>query len=138
MCIRDRNGSILAPIVFLAIYHLFSTIVRWYGLKFGYSLGNQFLETAYESGYVDMLTMGATTIGPVSYTHLPLLSRTKVLLSNDCCPGRVCRIDEQQNHKGELLPFSPFIIWIQRSKHKLRIMMNSDAKTLQSYNKKIY
>ena len=51
------------PIVFLAIYHLFSTIVRWYGLKFGYSLGNQFLETAYESGYVDMLTMGATTIG---------------------------------------------------------------------------
>jgi len=58
-----QNGSILAPIVFLAIYHLFSTIVRWYGLKFGYSLGNQFLETAYESGYVDMLTMGATTIG---------------------------------------------------------------------------
>ena len=33
------------------------------GANEGEGLGNQFLETAYESGYVDMLTMGATTIG---------------------------------------------------------------------------
>ena len=33
------------------------------GASKGEGLGNQFLETAYESGYVDMLTMGATTIG---------------------------------------------------------------------------
>ena len=58
-----QNGSMLAPFAFLVIYHVISEPLRWMMLKYGYSLGNNFLEMAYESGYVDMLTMGATTIG---------------------------------------------------------------------------
>ena len=58
-----QNGSMLAPFAFLVIYHVISEPLRWLMLKYGYSLGNNFLEMAYESGYVDMLTMGATTIG---------------------------------------------------------------------------
>lgn len=58
-----QNGSMIAPFAFVIIYHIFSAPVRWFGLKLGYELGNQFLESAYESGYVDMLTMAATTIG---------------------------------------------------------------------------
>ena len=58
-----QNGSMLAPFVFLVVYHVISEPLRWLMLKYGYSLGNNFLEMAYESGYVDMLTMGATTIG---------------------------------------------------------------------------
>ena len=58
-----QNGSMIAPFAFPIIYHAVSAPVRWFGLKLGYELGNKFLETAYESGYVDMLTMAATTIG---------------------------------------------------------------------------
>jgi mannose/fructose/N-acetylgalactosamine-specific phosphotransferase system component IID len=58
-----QGGSMLSPFVFLAIYHAFSTPTRWYCLKYGYSLGSKFVETAYESGIVDMLTTAATSIG---------------------------------------------------------------------------
>jgi mannose/fructose/N-acetylgalactosamine-specific phosphotransferase system component IID len=58
-----KGGSVLAPIVFLMIYHGFSFPTRWFGLKYGYTLGSKFLETAYESGIIDMLTGAATSIG---------------------------------------------------------------------------
>jgi PTS system mannose-specific IID component len=58
-----KGGSILAPFVFLAVYHGFSFPTRWFGLKYGYELGGKFVETAYESGIVDMLTGAATSIG---------------------------------------------------------------------------
>jgi len=58
-----QNGSILSPIAFVVIYHGVSFPLRWLMLKYGYELGNSFIESAYESGYIDMLTMAATTIG---------------------------------------------------------------------------
>ncbi len=57
------NGSMLAPFVFLLIYHGFSFPTRWLGYKYGYNLGAKFVETAYESGIVDMLVGAATSIG---------------------------------------------------------------------------
>jgi PTS system mannose-specific IID component len=58
-----QGGSMLSPLVFLIVYHAFSTPTRWFGLKLGYSLGGKFIETAYESGIIDMLTAAATSIG---------------------------------------------------------------------------
>jgi len=56
-------GNVLGPILFVAIYHGVSAPTRWFLLKYGYNLGGKFVETAYESGIVDMLTSAATMIG---------------------------------------------------------------------------
>jgi len=57
------SGNILGPFAFVIVYHGISAPTRWFLLKYGYNLGGKFVETAYESGIVDMLTMAATSIG---------------------------------------------------------------------------
>jgi PTS system mannose-specific IID component len=56
-------GSSLAPFVFLILYHIPSTLMRFFGIRYGYLLGNQFIRTAFESGAISMLTKSATSVG---------------------------------------------------------------------------
>ena len=58
-----ESNIAFAPIVFLFIYHVPSVLFRYFGFKYGYSLGQTFLESAYESGAISMLTKAASTIG---------------------------------------------------------------------------
>jgi len=58
-----QTGNVLGPLVFILIFHGIGTPTRWYLLKYGYNLGGKFVETAYESGIIDMLTTAATSIG---------------------------------------------------------------------------
>ncbi len=57
------SGNILGPVMFVLIYHGISMPTRWFLLKTGYNLGGKFVENAYESGIVDMLTSAATSVG---------------------------------------------------------------------------
>lgn len=56
-------GNVLGLFAFPVIYHAFSVPSRILLLRLGYNMGNSFLEAAYESGAIEMLTLGATSIG---------------------------------------------------------------------------
>ena len=57
------SGSILAPIMFLVIYNVPSVITRYCMTYLGFSLGSNFLEEAYTSGLMKIITKAASTLG---------------------------------------------------------------------------
>ena len=59
------TGSILGPILFLAIYNVPSMLCRWWMLILGYKLGSSFLSRAYESGVMGIVMKAATILGLV-------------------------------------------------------------------------
>ena len=57
------QGSILGPILFLLIYNIPSFIGRYYLLYLGYTMGENFITKAYESGLINILTKCASIVG---------------------------------------------------------------------------
>lgn len=57
------KGNILGPLLFLIIFNLPALLARYYGLKWGYSLGSDFIDRIVNSGLLDKLTYGASVIG---------------------------------------------------------------------------
>ena len=81
-----NDGIAFAPIAFWLIYQSFSVPTRYFLSKYGYELGRGFLESAYESGYIEMLTQGAASIGMImigamvaNFVNLP----TMLVLAGD-------------------------------------------------------
>ena len=66
------TGNILAPIVFLLLFNIPSLLVKYYGTFLGYKLGSEYIQKIYASNPMNILTKAASTVGPVSYTHLTL------------------------------------------------------------------
>lgn len=62
------QGNILGPIFFLLIHNIPHWLVRYHGLKIGYTQGLSFMESATEGGLLDNFTtaakiLGATVVG---------------------------------------------------------------------------
>lgn len=57
------EGNILGPILFLLVFNIPAILARYFGLKWGYSLGSDFIGQVLESGLMDRLTYGASVIG---------------------------------------------------------------------------
>ncbi len=57
------NGSILGPILFLLIYNIPGMLGRYYLTYLGFSMGENFIKEAYESGMITLLTKCAGIIG---------------------------------------------------------------------------
>ncbi len=57
------SGSILGPILFLVIYNLPGMLGRYYLTYLGFSMGENFITKAYESGMITILTKCAGIIG---------------------------------------------------------------------------
>ena len=58
-----QSGSMLAPFAFLLVYHAFSMPVRMLLLRYGFNLGSAFLESAYEGGYLELMTTATAMLG---------------------------------------------------------------------------
>lgn len=58
-----QQGSILGPIMFLIIYNIPHILTRVYGLKYGYKLGGQAIDTLAEGGLMNKATTAATVLG---------------------------------------------------------------------------
>ena len=58
----STGGSLIGPIVFLILYNIFTTAVRWFGVTKGYELGTGIIEKM-SSGVMQRLTQAATIIG---------------------------------------------------------------------------
>lgn len=57
------SGSILGPLLFLLAYNIPTIALRYFGLKFGYGLGNKIISKLSESDLMDRLTLSMSIVG---------------------------------------------------------------------------
>ncbi|RHW47864.1 PTS mannose transporter subunit IID [Bombilactobacillus bombi] len=57
------KGNILGPILFLIIYHIPSIFTRYKLLQIGYTSGEKFISSAFNSGLFELITNCATIVG---------------------------------------------------------------------------
>ncbi|MCO6532000.1 PTS system mannose/fructose/sorbose family transporter subunit IID [Lactobacillus sp.] len=60
-----KAGNILGPILFLVIYNVPNLLARYYGLKYGYELGGEFIQKAYANGLMKIITKAAGILGMI-------------------------------------------------------------------------
>lgn len=58
-----KQGNILGPILFLVLFNLTYMVPRFFGFKFGYNVGAQFIQKAYQNGLINIITKVATILG---------------------------------------------------------------------------
>lgn len=59
------QGNIIGPLLFLLLYNIPNILVRFFGLKYGYSVGVNSLERIQKEGLMDKIMAVATTVGLV-------------------------------------------------------------------------
>lgn len=57
------DGNVLGPILFLLVFNIPALLARYFGLKWGYSLGSDFIDKIMKSGLMAKMTYGASVIG---------------------------------------------------------------------------
>lgn len=72
-----KAGNILGPILFLVIYNVSNLLARYYGLKYGYELGGEFIQKAYANGLMKIITkaagiLGMIMVGAMTYSTVTL------------------------------------------------------------------
>lgn len=72
-----KAGNILGPILFLVIYNVPNFLARYYGLKYGYELGGEFIQKAYANGLMKIITkaagiLGMIMVGAMTYSTVTL------------------------------------------------------------------
>lgn len=72
-----KAGNILGPILFLVIYNVPNLLARYYGLKYGYELGGEFIQKVYANGLMKIITkaagiLGMIMVGAMTYSTVTL------------------------------------------------------------------
>lgn len=57
------QGNILGTIIFILLYGVTQSILKWILLKTGYTLGTSFIDSIYESGLMQVATKAASILG---------------------------------------------------------------------------
>lgn len=75
----SAGGNILGPIAFLILFNIFNIGTRWFGLKYGYQFGSEFVEHLSGSSMMQRLSEGTTLVGlmvlgvmTATMVHVPL------------------------------------------------------------------
>lgn len=58
-----KKGMWLGPLLFLLIFNIPNMLIRWYGAKFGYRLGQGFVTKAMENGIFKTITKAVSVLG---------------------------------------------------------------------------
>lgn len=58
-----QKGMFLGPLLFLLIYNIPNMLIRWYGAKFGYRLGQDFIAKTMENGLFKTITKAVSVLG---------------------------------------------------------------------------
>lgn len=57
------QGNLLGPLLFLLIFNIPAMLVRYFGVIWGYKVGDKFIEEFQKSGLMTKLTYGASVVG---------------------------------------------------------------------------
>lgn len=58
-----KQGMWIGPLLFLLIYNIPNMLIRWYGAKFGYRLGQDFIAKTMENGLFKTITRAVSVLG---------------------------------------------------------------------------
>ncbi len=58
-----KKGMLLGPLLFLLIYNIPNQLIRWYGAKAGYRLGQNFIVKTMQSGIFKVITNAVSVLG---------------------------------------------------------------------------
>lgn len=77
-----KQGSILGPILFFVLYNLPATLIRIFGLKYGYKWGVESLDEVQKNGVMDQIMqivgiIGMMVVGGMVATMLPVVTPLK-------------------------------------------------------------
>lgn len=77
-----KQGSILGPILFFVLYNLPATLIRAFGLKYGYKWGVESLDEVQKNGVMDQIMqivgiIGMMVVGGMVATMLPVTTTLK-------------------------------------------------------------
>lgn len=85
------QGNILGPILFFLIFNIPAQGLRYYLMGAGYKLGSGFLATLQKSGWMEMLTYGASVLGLTVIggmtAHVYVIRMSSALQASDAFPG---------------------------------------------------
>ncbi|MEG1301250.1 MAG: PTS system mannose/fructose/sorbose family transporter subunit IID [Erysipelotrichaceae bacterium] len=59
----SKGGSVLGPLAFLVLFNIFNLGTRYFGLKYGYKFGNEFIEKISGGAMMQRLSEGTTLVG---------------------------------------------------------------------------
>lgn len=59
------KGNILGPILFILAYNIPTTLIRWYGLKYGYTMGVSFFDKLGSSDIIGKLSHYSSILGMI-------------------------------------------------------------------------
>lgn len=79
-----KQGSFLAPILFLLMFNIPNYLMRYYGGILGYSLGSKYIKKLYANGMIEVLTKAASILGLImvgAMTISTVLFTTKLHLT---------------------------------------------------------
>ncbi|MCW8779198.1 MULTISPECIES: PTS system mannose/fructose/sorbose family transporter subunit IID [Latilactobacillus] len=114
-----KQGNMLGPILFLALYNIPNFLVRGYGLKYGYKVGVSSLERIQREGLMDRIMSIVTIIGMMvvgSMVATMLTVKTPLAFS---MTGATVKLQSILNQiMPNLLPitFTLLIFWLIRKK----------------------
>lgn len=58
-----KQGMWIGPLLFLLIYNIPNMLIRWYGAKFGYRLGQEFIAKTMANGLFKTITKAVSVLG---------------------------------------------------------------------------
>lgn len=78
-----RQGNVLGPIIFLLAYNIPATIIRWFGLKWGYERGTNLMEKISSSNVIQEISklasvLGMMVVGAMVSTYVVVNSPLKI------------------------------------------------------------
>lgn len=79
-----KQGSFLAPILFLLMFNIPNYLCRYYGGILGYSLGSKYITKIYKNGLIEVLTKAASILGLImvgAMTVSMVIFKTKINLT---------------------------------------------------------
>ncbi|MDF7682986.1 PTS system mannose/fructose/sorbose family transporter subunit IID [Lactobacillus sp. ESL0679] len=82
----SKQGNILGPILFFVLYNLPATLLRVFGLKYGYEWGVESLDKVQKNGVMDQIMqivgiVGMMVVGGMVATMLPVTTPLKFAMS---------------------------------------------------------
>lgn len=101
------QGSILAPIIFLLVYNIPNFLARYYSLKFGYTLGSDFIIQSEKSNVMQKVSYACSVVGLMAIGAMCAINikvSTPIIIGNSVEAGAMKLQDTLDSIIPSMLP----------------------------------